>query len=163
VLEESLRQLARTAPLDARPWIRLGDVRREWYFDSAAGDEKLLRSACEAYRIALSLDPLDLHPRLILARLLVLLGELEPAEIELHRILEIEASHPPALYWLGEIEERRGNFLAARERYAAAIRAFQDAGKRLYSGRYGDVPYLHAIVDPFDFDLCQHKLDTLPR
>jgi Flp pilus assembly protein TadD len=53
-------------------------------------------------------------------------GELEQAEVSLHKALELNPRHPAAYNELGLVQRRQGRFAEARASYEAALEQFAD-------------------------------------
>lgn len=118
---QSFEEAASLAPSDTLVWANLGDAR------SAAGDRarasEAWTRAIGAARDALNVNARDSALRAVYASCLAKNGNLDEAQAEIRRALEIDPTNPDVLYQAATIGAVRGNVETAMSWLERAIRA----------------------------------------
>jgi serine/threonine-protein kinase len=120
--QRSFELAADLAPSDFVAWANVGDARR-WSTSSRERAAEAYARAIAAARDALAINPNDAYTRASLAVCLAHSGNLEEAQNEIRRALEIDPMHPSVLYKAAIIAQLRGNTDGAISWIERAVRA----------------------------------------
>jgi chemotaxis protein methyltransferase CheR len=110
--------------------------------------------ARDLFNVALAKEPLCVEARLYLAIAAMQSGQQDPARVELTRALFLEPTLALGHYLLGQVQEKRGDFEAARRAYKNAI-AQRKAPPHTLIGHFPELPKTNeAIAQASQFRLA---------
>ena len=125
--QHSFERAAELAPSDFVAWANLGDARR-WSAGSRNRAKDAYDRSVAAARVALMMNPNDAYTRASMAASLARSGNLDEAQSEIRRALEIDPTNPRVLYKAAIVAMVRGNSDGAVSWIERAVQAGYPAG-----------------------------------